>query len=61
MMNYSERRRHIGLRGALLLVLAPALTVLLVLALIEWFCRQQLLFALWLLQRLLQNKKRPVG
>lgn len=61
MMNYSERRRHIGLRGELLLVLAPALTVLLVLALIEWFCRQQLLFALWLLQRLLQNKKRPVG
>lgn len=44
-MNFTERRRHIGLRGELLLVLAPALTVLLVLALVEWFSRQQLLFA----------------
>ncbi len=44
-MNFSERRRHIGLRGELLLVIAPTLTVLLVLALVEWLSRQQLLFA----------------
>ena len=44
-MKFSDRRRHIGLKGELLLVLAPTLTVLLVLALVEWLSRQQLLFA----------------
>lgn len=44
-MKFSERRRHIGLQGEMLLVIAPTLTVLLVLALVEWLSRQQLLFA----------------
>lgn len=39
------RRQRIGLRGELLLALAPTLTVLLVLALVEAISRQRLLFA----------------
>lgn len=40
-----SRRRRLGLRNELVLALAPTLTVLLVLALVEVLSRQRLLFA----------------
>lgn len=44
-MKFSERRSRLGLRGELLLALAPTATVLLVLGLVEWISRHQLLYA----------------
>lgn len=45
MSGLPSRRRRLGLRQELLLALAPTLTVLLVLALVEAVSRQRLLFA----------------
>ena len=45
MSELPSRRRRLGLRRDLLLALAPTLTVLLVLALVEAVSRQRLLFA----------------